>query len=232
MFDYLWNVAAGLYGYVTSLFFTRAAPKKKLQDPKVMEDSDTQHQLKEEEKSNLREDVNMKEPEVSAKVPDTTPNNADGGRDEFSVHGKQPEEHEASPVTVRYTPPQRLEHPTRQRPKLNRARQSLSPRSRMTEEAQSVEEKEVVPQTIEEEHVVPKEEDESPPPVVEDPVPIRRPAGAVALPGIGGIKFDPSAVKLKKSTPTSSPSKEEAAPVDFRSILKKTPTKTEIASNP
>jgi len=160
---------------------------------------------------------------VPDKVVDDAINNATQGtiNDENGTTEEVIRENKS--VIPSITPTKRLEHPTRQRPRVTRSRSSLSPRSKSHEEVDIIEESqqpEAPLPKVEEEQIVPKEDNRV------DAVPVRRPAGAVALPGFGGVKFDPSAVKLKKSTSVSSPAKEEAAPVDFRSVLKKSPSKS------
>jgi len=226
MFNYLWEVAAGFFVYLKSFLAEAKTPKKKL----PYNQSDVQRDpLPERSEEGRTDEVIEREESHSKEEEHETVHKSEGeGSDGHSMH----DDHEDGPIPLipsSTTPPRRLDHPTRQRPKVSRTRQSLTPQGKVSDpKDESVvdgRDKTAPPKTEEEEHVVPKQED-SPPSPLSDPVPIRRPAGGVALPGFGGMKFDPSAVKLKKTTPTSSPAKEEAEPVDFRSMLKKTPTKT------
>jgi len=108
--------------------------------------------------------------------------------------------------------PKRLTHVTRPRPA--RATKHLAHPSQQIEAS---EEK--------------QEEEEIVAPVVQEPepeilaTPPKKPAGAVAIPGMMGIKFDPSAVKLKKSPnpKPSTPAQSDSGAVDFRSMLRKSP---------
>jgi len=136
-------------------------------------------------------------------------------------------------VQQQVTPTKRLDHPTRLRPKASRTHHTTPSKPSPNKEDIKITQEQLSPfkQQAQEERGEENAEEKAEEQVeekAEERTPPRRPAGAVALPGMmmGGIKFDPSSVKLRKS-PSTTPTKEEtpAAPVDFRSMLKKTPTK-------
>jgi len=104
--------------------------------------------------------------------------------------------------------PKRLTHITRTRPARASKRSIPAPLEPIAEKQEGIEDTTPVVQEPEPEVLA---------------TPPKRPAGAVAMPGM--IKFDPSAVKLKKS-PNPKPfpaTPSETATVDFRSVLRKSP---------